>query len=752
MYFHNKTVSCIYLKNSADEKLTSVQLAFAIFEVLVYSVSSKHHYSMHRIILSFVFLLLATGQIQAKAELTADPFAEPHLSDNSSLWLDYALLPESQRTAWAAELKGYWSPQSGSAILDNAVGELQRGAASLLGRKLPRVESGEAAGAVLLGTLAKVGAHVPDDLMSAVKNLPSDGFAIISTPGDVGGLVITSHSEAGVLYGVFHLLRLMQTSEPSAHLRLLEAPKIEMRMLNHWDNMNGSIERGYAGSSLWKWEELPDVVDSRYEEYARFCASIGINATVLNNVNSNPDFLRTENLEKVAVLAAIFRKWGITTYLSANFSSVLKEREKTRDRSARGGIGDLDTADPLDPRVQAWWRNKAAEIYTLIPDFGGWLVKADSEGMPGPRQYERSHVDGANMLADALAPHGGILLWRTFVYGRADDRAKDVYKEFVGFDGQFKDNVVLQAKNGPIDFQPREPFAPIFGAMPQTDLAIELQIAKEYLGESTTVSYLAPMWEEIFRADTWSQGQGSTVGRVIDGSLSSAGRTCIAGVANTGDDANWCGSIFNQANWYAFGRMAWNHELGSEAIAREWVRQTFKTEHDVTASIVDMMMGSHDATTNYTMPMGQALLCDWGHFKPKPSIRKNYHGGTASGLGMDRSRTGSGFADQYFSPLNNLYSEIDSTPLDLLLWFHHVPWDYQLSSGRSLWEELQFRYNSGVAYVDQMVETWQQKEAAIDPAKYKSVLEQLRAEQEYARLWRETCLNYFASLVEDKEL
>ncbi len=586
---------------------------------------------MRPIFIPFLSLLLTAGYAQEKTELPADASAEPAMSENSSLWLEYGLLSESRRMAWAAELKGYWAPQSGSELFDNAVAELQRGAASMLGQELKRVESSDAAGTLVLGTLAKVGAHVPEDLLPAIQGLPSDGFAIVTRTGEAGGLLITSETEAGVLYGVFHLLRLMQTSEPIANWRLLEAPKIEMRMLNHWDNLNGTIERGYAGSSLWKWDELPDVVDPRYEEYARFCASIGINATVLNNVNANPDILRTEYLEKVAVLAEVFRKWGIKTYLSANFASVLEEREPTRDRSVRGGIGHLETADPLDPRVQEWWRNKATEIYRLIPDFGGWLVKADSEGMPGPRQYERSHADGANMLADALAPHGGILLWRTFVYGRAEDRAKDVFNEFVKFDGKFRDNVVLQAKNGPIDFQPREPFAAVFGAMPQTDLAIEFQITKEYFGESTTLCYLAPMFAEVMSSDTWAQGQGSTVGRVIDGSLSPVGRTVIAGVANTGDDANWCGNIFNQANWYAFGRMAWNHELAPDAIAREWVLQTFRTEPDVTDSIVEMMMGSYDATVNYTMPMGMVLLCDWGHYNPKPSMRKKYHGGTATG-------------------------------------------------------------------------------------------------------------------------
>lgn len=702
---------------------------------------------MCRILVPFLFLLLATCYAQSNAEWKTGPSAEPRLSDNSSLWLDYALLSEARRMAWAAELRGYWCPQPGSDILDNALTELQRGAASLLGQGLKRFESSQNAGTLLLGTLATIRQHIPHDLLALVQSLPPEGFAIVSSTAEAGGLVIASQTEPGVLYGVFHLLRYMQMCEPSSNLKLMEAPKIGLRMLNHWDNLGGGIERGYAGSSLWNWDQLPDVVDSRYEEYARFCASLGINGTVINNVNANPAILSGAYLEKVAVLAGILQRWGIKTYLSANFSSCLEPREETRDRSRRGGIGVLETADPLDPRVQQWWRNKATEIYNMIPDFGGWLVKADSEGMPGPRQYGRSHADGANMLADALAPHGGILLWRTFVYGNDDDRAKDVYSEFKDYDGQFRDNVVLQAKNGPIDFQPREPFAPIFGAMPQTDLALEFQITKEYLGHSTTLCYLAPMWAEVLRADTWAQGKGSTVGRVIDGTLNSSHRrTCITGVANTGDDENWCGSIFNQANWYAFGRMAWNHELEPEAIAREWVQLTFGTESDVTASIVKMMMGSYDATVNYTMPMGLVLLCDWGHHKPDPKKRQNYHGGTATGLGIDRTRAGTGYVDQYFTPLNERYNRIDSTPLEYLLWFHHVPWDHVLGSGRSLWEELRFRYHSGAAYVDQMVETWQRIDDNIDPAKYESVLKQLHAEQEYARLWRKTCLDYFASL------
>jgi alpha-glucuronidase len=555
-------------------------------------------------------------------------------------------------------------------------------------------------------------------------------------------VLIGANNEVGLVYGAFALLRELQTGNSPDDIDSVSQPAIELRLLNHWDNLDGTVERGYAGHSLWDWWRLPDFTDPRYTDYARANASIGINGTVLNNVNSNSTSLTARYLEKAAALADVFRPWGLRVYLSARFSAPME-------------IGGLDTADPLDPAVQEWWRNKADEIYEVIPDFGGFLVKANSEGQPGPQDYGRSHADGANMLAAALAPHGGVVMWRAFVYAadNPEDRAKQAFNEFVPLDGRFADNVLVQVKNGPIDFQPREPFHPLFGAMPNTPLMMEFQVTKEYLGFSTHLAYLAPLYEEVLRADTFAKGAGSNVAKVIDGSLHGYRRTGIAGVSNIGNDRDWSGSIFNQADWYAFGRLAWNPDLSAEAIAREWLAMTFTTDEAFMDPALDIMMRSREAVVNYMTPLGLAHLMGTGHhYGPAPWVSDlgrpewnpaYYHRADKDGIGFDRTANGSNAVSQYAPQVAAYFSNRDALPDEWLLWFHHVPWDYEMQSGRSLWHELIARYDHGVAEVEAMQAAWENLQPFVDDERFEKTRRFLAIQLNEARWWRDACLAYF---------
>ena len=513
-----------------------------------------------------------------------------------------------------------------------------------------------------------------------------------------------------------------------------------LRLLDHWDNLDGSIERGYAGPSLWNWAELPGRVDPRIEEYGRANASIGINGAVLNNVNAKPESLTTPYLEKAAALARTLRPYGIRVYLSANFN-------------APRALGGLATADPLDPAVARWWRDKAAEIYRLIPDFGGFLVKANSEGQPGPQDYGRTHADGANMLADAVAPHGGIVMWRAFVYSAEvdPDRVKRAYLEFVPLDGRFRENVMVQVKNGPLDFQPREPFSPLFGAMPRTPLMAELQITQEYLGQSTHLVYLAPMWKEVLDADTYAAGPGSTVAKVLDGSLHGYRRTGIAGVANTGGDANWTGHHFGQANWYAFGRLAWNPDLSAEGIADEWIAMTWGHAADVMSTIRSIMLGSRETYVDYAMPLGLHHLIGGDHYAPMPENADPrradwsaiyYHRADAWGIGFDRTTRGSNAVGQYRSPLRERWNDPATCPETLLLWFHRLPWDYRLASGLTLWDALVRHFTKGAEDARLMESRWTTLRGKVDDERYQAVLGKLQQQAADAAAWRDKTLRY----------
>ncbi len=599
------------------------------------------------------------------------------------------------------------------------------------------------AGALVVGTPAASRLINTFNLSDQLNQLGTEGFLITTRVTDGKPVtVLTANTDIGVLYAAFHFIRLVQTQQSLQGLHISSAPRIQHRVLNHWDNLNRTVERGYAGFSLWDWHKLPGHIDQRYLDYARANASLGINGTVLTNVNANALVLTPAYLEKVAALANAFRPYGLKVYLTARFSAPIE-------------IGALKTADPLDPAVQNWWKQKSEEIYKLIPDFGGFLVKANSEGQPGPQNYGRNHADGANMLADAVAPHGGIVMWRAFVYDdkEPDDRAKQAYNEFKPLDGSFRKNVIIQVKNGAIDFQPREPFHPLFGAMPQTPLMMEFQITQEYLGQSTSMAYLAPLFKETLLADTYAKGKGSTVAKVIDGSLDGHRLTGIAGVANIGTDLNWTGHHFGQANWYAFGRLAWDYTLTSETIAREWLTMTFTANNAFVEPVQQMMLHSREAMVNYMTPFGLHHIMAWDHhYGPGPWIKDKhradwtsvyYHKASETGIGFDRTKTGSNALAQYHPVIQKQLGNIKTCPEELLLWFHHVKWTHKMKSGRTLWDELCHRYYDGARSVEQMQTTWNSVEGMIDAERFTHVKSHLNMQAREARWWRDACVLYF---------
>ena len=583
-----------------------------------------------------------------------------------------------------------------------------------------------------------------------------EGYNIYARPAQQGDNIqyeatITASNPIGLLYGAYELIRLQNTDAYntgsgnqqnfSKAIDETEKPQVGLRILNHWDNLDGSIERGYAGKSIFKWEEIKlgkngkggsisKSLHDRLITYARANASLGINGSVLNNVNASPKMMTAEYINKVKVIANILRPYGIRVYLSINFASPM-------------ALGYTKTADPLDKKVQQWWKKKAKEIYATIPDFGGFLVKANSEGQPGPGDYHRTHADGANMLADAVKPYGGIIMWRSFVYGanhKGEDRVKQAVSEFKGMDGKFRDNVILQSKNGPLDFQPREPYAPIFDNIRQTPQIAELQITQEYLGQSKHLTYLAPMWKEFF------------------GFVNPSKLVGISGVANIGDDANWCGHPFSQANWYAFGRLAWNPSLTAEEIAHEWLVQTYENQDEkFTKPVEMMMMTSREACVNYMMPLGLHHIFKFDHhYGPEPDgfiasyplewCPVYYHKADAQGVGFDRSSKGTDAVGQYPEPYRSLYDNIETCPEEYLLWFHHVPWTYKMKSGSTLWQELCMKYNMGVAMVEVYRDFWH-----TSAKQYMKGHEQewqhtdslLNVQLENAKEWRNTCLKYF---------
>ena len=578
-------------------------------------------------------------------------------------------------------------------------------------------------------------------IIDKANALNDEGFAIetIQNKGKKT-VLITAKNSLGLLYGTFRLLRELQINPSKKDFSIADEPKLKVRMLNHWDNLDGTVERGYAGSSIWNWQKLPDFIDKKYIDYARANASVGINGVALINVNSNALILTPQYLEKVSALAKAFRPYGIKVYLTARFSAPIE-------------IGGLKTADPLNQEVQQWWNNKVNEIYKFIPDFGGFLVKANSEGQPGPQNYGRNHVDGANMMAKALKPHQGIVMWRAFVYSETDssDRAKQAYSEFVPYDGKFEDNVLVQVKNGAIDFQPREPFHPMFGAMPKSKLMMEYQITQEYLGFSTHLVFLPKLYEEVLESDTYKQGKGSTVARIIEGKPNEL--SGMAGVANIGSDLNWTGHPFGQSNWYGFGRLAWNPELNSEKIAEEWLQQTFSKDSNFVKTISKIMLQSRESVVKYMTPFGlHHIMATNHHYGPGPWVNDlarpewnpvYYHKADKNGIGFDRTATGSNALAQYSPEIAQYYGDLKTCPEEYLLWFHHLPWDYKMKNGKILWDNLGIKYQEGVNEVKNMITTWESAKPYVDAERYQEVAQLLNIQLKEAIWWKDACMTYF---------
>lgn len=620
--------------------------------------------------------------------------------------------------------------------------ELRAATSSILGSTVPTIKDAVGEGALIVGTPKNSPLVAGLNWTAQLATVGDEGFFIRSTRiEDKAVTVIAANTDIGALYGVFYFLRLMQTGQPIEKLDIAEKPLLQLRLLNHWDNPNGTIERGYAGRALWQWNELPEKLSPRYTDYARACASIGINGAVINNVNASTQILAPDNLRKVAALADVWRPYGVRMYLSANFAAPQR-------------LGGLSTADPLDEKVIAWWKAKADEIYKLIPDFGGFLVKANSEGQPGPKTYGRTHAEGANVLADALAPHKGNVIWRAFVYDEDvdADRLKRAYLEFTRLDGKFRPNVAVQVKNGALDFQPREPFHPLFGALKETPIIAEIQPSQEYLGHAKHLVYLGTQWEQFLKSDTHAKGKGSTVAKVLAGQVQPSRITGMASVVNPGLDTNWCGHHFSQANWYACGRLSWNPELSAAQIADEWTRMTFSNDDKVVAVIHQMMMSSHETFVNYTMPLGLHHLIGGDHYAPMPwndrAPRADwtatyYHKASEDGIGFDRTKRGNRAVEQYFPPVCDEFDDLKTCPEKYLLWFHRCAWDHRMKSGQTLWDELCAKYQQGAAEAVELQKTWQSLAGKIDAWRHKEVAERLAIQVADSAKWRDQILEYF---------
>lgn len=665
--------------------------------------------------------------------------------DGYELWLRYRLLDSAAQTQVRQNVRSIVVSDQPSPTVQAALAELRRGLGGMLGRA-PTVTARPQEGALVLATPATMPTLLALKLPLAA--LGQEGYLLRSLRWQGRHVtVIAANSDVGLLYGSFAWLRAARTGADLRALNVQSAPKVQVRMLNHWDNLNRTVERGYAGESIWDWWALPDVRDPRYVDYARANASLGINGAALNNVNAKAEILTAPWIAKVATVADMLRPYGIKVYLSVRFSSPME-------------LQNLPTADPLDPAVAAWWQAKANEIYQSIPDFGGFVVKANSEGQPGPQDYGRNHADGANMLAQALAPHGGLVFWRAFVYSqdKPDDRAKQAYAEFKTLDGNFAPNVVVQVKNGPIDFQPREPFHPLFGAMPKTALAMEFQITKEYLGFATHLAYLGTLFEEALQADTHLRGDGSgpRVANVVDGSDGRSGVTAMVGVANIGSERSWSGSHFDQANWYAFGRLAWDPHASARELAREWTTQTFSNDPRVVDEVTAMMMLSREAVVNYMTPLGLHHLMATGHHHgPGPWVDNlsrpdwnpvYYHQADRHGIGFNRGPSGSNATTQYAPHWQAVLADPHTTPDEFLLWFHHLPWNYTMRSGRTLWAELIAHYDAGVAQATSLRQRWHQLKPHIDARRFEKTEALLTIQEREAQWWRDACIAYFQSV------
>ncbi len=699
-----------------------------------------------------VALLCSSATVLACAQQVVPPPAV--VEDGYDLWLRYRALPAGERLDEYREALRSMAIDTTSPTRKIAADELRRALGGLIGRE-PELVSGRAEprATIVIGTPSSSPLIAGLGIAANLERAGTEGFVIDVVQlidnrkwrlADASRryIVIAANTNIGLLHGTFAFIRQLQTGRTLRKLYIESAPRISRRILNHWDNLDRSVERGYAGKSIWEWDALPNTVSPRIIDYARANASIGINGTVLTNVNANATVLTAPYLAKVKAIADALRPYGIRVYLTARFSAPID-------------IGKLATADPLDENVRRWWKEKSDEIYRAIPDFGGFLVKANSEGQPGPQDYHRTHADGANMLADAVASHQGIVIWRAFVYSNEVpvDRIRQAYDEFTPLDGKFRPNVMVQVKNGPLDFQPREPFHPLFGAMPKTPLALELQVTKEYLGQDTHLAYLAPLFKEVLDADTWRPGEGSTVARVIDGSLDHHRLSAIAGVANIGSDRNWTGSHFNQANWYAFGRLAWDYTLSAGDIADEWIRATLSHDSTVVSTVRSMMLGSREALVNYMTPLGLVHIMGRNHhYGPGPWVEGGgradwtavyYHRADTLGIGFDRTSTGSNAVAQYAPHVRDIFASRATVPDEYLLWFHRVGWNERMRSGRTLWNELVYRYSAGVDSARAMARAWNTVAPKVDTLRAREIGDYLEIQAKEAKWWRDAALTYF---------
>lgn len=659
--------------------------------------------------------------------------------DGYRLWLKYDMITNSQLLDSYKEAISSVVVRGNSETIRIAENELLTGLNGLLGSTIKASGGAVDNGTVLVGTYDNLPILKDSEIDNNIVKLGREGF-IISTAviNEKQSIIITANKDIGILYGVFNFLKLIQTHRDISNIDIVLAPKTKLRMLNHWDMYNRAHEYNSL-PSIWEWHTLPVYIKQRYIDYARANASIGINGISPNCVDADPRFLTHEYLEKLKVLADTFRPYGIQMFMSPNFNAPMS-------------LGGLKTADPNTSEVREWWTAKVKEIYELIPDFGGFLVKANSEDEPGPGDFGKTQAEGANMFAEALKPHGGIVIWRTFVYEYApEDRAREAYDIFKPLDEVFLDNVVLQVKNGPLDFSPREPFSPLFGATPYTPILMEVDIGMGPLGKDINVGYMAPMWRETLMSDTYAKGEGSTVARVIDGTLFDYKISGLAGVSNAYQERNWTGNLLQQSNWYTFGILAWDYNITSEQIADDWIRMTFSHDEEIVGTIKNILMDSREHMVNYMTPLGLNMIGGWGGFRgPWTNNSEHatwnspyYHHADSIGLGFDRTVTGSNYVEQYFSPLEEEFASLETCPEKFLLWFHHIPWTYKLNSGSTLWNELCHKYYEGVEGVENMIHSWNSLEGKIDEISFKSVKARLQLQYDDAVLWRDGCILYF---------
>tara|TARA_R110000868_G_scaffold408293_3_gene690947 strand:- start:12327 stop:14531 length:2205 start_codon:yes stop_codon:yes gene_type:complete len=667
--------------------------------------------------------------------------------DGYEAWLRYELVGDDDLLAQYRSMINSAIIAGDSQTIHVIFEELSEALPSLLGKKVLFNNTYSDEGNLIIGKPNSSFRIKSLGLETELGQIGDEGYIIKSV--DIEGIknvVIVANSDLGLLYGTFEFLRQLQTHSDISNIDIQSSPKVQYRMLNHWDNLSRLVERGYAGLSLWEWGSLPEYNNPRYTDYARLNASIGVNAMAVNNVNADPDMLTNQFLEKLVTIAGALRPYGIKVFISINYQAPIH-------------VGGLETADPLDPDVRQWWKEKADQIYEMIPDFGGFLVKADSEGEPGPFAYNRNHAEGANVLAEAVEPHDGVVIWRAFVYSpEQTDRFREAYDEFFPLDGKFNDNVILQVKNGPIDFQPREPFSPLFGALPNTSTMLELQITQEYFGFDKHLAYQGALFEEALDNDTYAKGEGSTVGEVISGNVFDYEYTGMAGVVNLGTDRNWTGHPFVQSSWYAFGRLAWDYTLSAEDIADEWMRMTYTNNKEFLDPIGKIMMESREAGVNYRMPLGLTHLYAQGHhYGPAPWTANlprpdwtavYYHKADKEGIGFDRTETGSNAVEQYHDEVEEMFRDVKSTPEEYLLWFHHVSWNYKMKSGNTLWEELVYKYYEGVDQVRSMQKKWESIKPLIDEQRFEHVKALLKIQERDAVRWRNSCVLYFQTFSE----